>query len=214
MTTSVFEPGRSEVVIGRHTNVLRPWADRLREAGFRVRVYEKHPVLAALGRPYVPHFVPRNRGNEASAYLAYVIERYDCLPEWVVFLHDHETSWHQSGSVVDALRAMAGRPVPGGLQSLNVFVMGSIRKNPLWPQILRWFRAYLEPHLGPPEALGDWTVGHPGCSQFVVHRDNIRQRPLDMYRRLLRWLLTTELTDAVSGRFLEWTWHLIWATPR
>ena len=33
--------------------------------------------------------VPVNKGNEAMAYLTYLIEYYDTLPDIVVFIHDH-----------------------------------------------------------------------------------------------------------------------------
>ena len=203
-------PQDTVVVVGRFRNTLRPWLDRLRAAGFRTAVYEKHPTLAALGRPFVAHAVPVNRGNEASAFLQFIVENYDRLPAHVVLLHDHETSWHQDGSVVDALLALVGRDVPGGVRNLNSFRLGSIRSSALWPTIRDWFQLYLAPFLGDVETFGDWTVGRLGCSQYVLSRDVVRARPRAMYAALYRWLLTTPLDDATSGRFLEWTWDLIW----
>ena len=38
----------------------------------------------------------------------------------------------------------------------------------------------------------------------------ITRRPREFYERLYNWALDTPLPDAISGRFLEWTWHLIW----
>lgn len=39
--------------------------------------------------------VPVNQGREAMAYLTYIIEHYDKLPDYIVFVHgkpNHETS--------------------------------------------------------------------------------------------------------------------------
>jgi hypothetical protein len=46
--------------------------------------------------PFVPQHVIPNLGNESTAYLKYIIENYDNLPEAVAFIHGHETSCHQN----------------------------------------------------------------------------------------------------------------------
>eukprot|EP00613_Pedinella_sp_CCMP2098_P076167 CAMPEP_0171942474 /NCGR_PEP_ID=MMETSP0993-20121228/38704_1 /TAXON_ID=483369 /ORGANISM="non described non described, Strain CCMP2098" /LENGTH=355 /DNA_ID=CAMNT_0012584911 /DNA_START=35 /DNA_END=1098 /DNA_ORIENTATION=+ len=33
--------------------------------------------------------VPVNKGSESSAYIQFVLDHYDCLPQWVLFLHAH-----------------------------------------------------------------------------------------------------------------------------
>jgi len=50
-------------------------------------------------------------------------------------------------------------------------------------------------------------VGVGCCSQFAVARETIRLRPREDYVRWRTWLLETELTDDLSGRVLEYTWH-------
>ena len=39
---------------------------------------------------------PMNRGNEAMAYLSYIIDRYDALPDVVAFVHSSATAWHNN----------------------------------------------------------------------------------------------------------------------
>jgi hypothetical protein len=39
-----------------------------------------------------------NKGREAMAYLTYIVENYDNLPESMAFIHSHEESWHTAGS--------------------------------------------------------------------------------------------------------------------
>jgi len=38
--------------------------------------------------------IPPNRGNEASAYLEYIIHNYDTLSDYTVFVHGHRSDWH------------------------------------------------------------------------------------------------------------------------
>ena len=43
--------------------------------------------------------IPVNKGNEASVYLKYIVDNYDNLPDFTLFIHDDERSWHHTGSV-------------------------------------------------------------------------------------------------------------------
>ena len=38
--------------------------------------------------------VAKNKGNEASAYLTYIINNYASLPDYMVFLHALRYQWH------------------------------------------------------------------------------------------------------------------------
>ena len=46
-------------------------------------------------------------------------------------------------------------------------------------------------------------------SQFAVPKRQVLTRPKDLYERALKWLMDTRLDDAVSGRVLEYLWHII-----
>ena len=35
------------------------------------------------------HFTPVHNGNEAAAYLQFIVDYYDCLPEYMAFIHAH-----------------------------------------------------------------------------------------------------------------------------
>jgi hypothetical protein len=48
-----------------------------------------------------PYNIPINKGNEASAYLKYIIDHYDKLSDFTFFIHDEEYSWHHLGSIID-----------------------------------------------------------------------------------------------------------------
>ncbi|KAI9744425.1 MAG: hypothetical protein M1818_001954 [Claussenomyces sp. TS43310] len=57
------------------------------------------------------------------------------------------------------------------------------------------------------------AVGVACCAQFAVTREKIRERSLGEYQRYRGWLLDTPLEDNVSGRVLEYAWHIIFGKP-
>lgn len=44
-----------------------------------------------------------NKGNEAMAYLTYIIQNYHNLPESMAFIHSHRSSWHAPSSQIEVL---------------------------------------------------------------------------------------------------------------
>ena len=52
-------------------------------------------------------------------------------------------------------------------------------------------------------------VGVACCAQFALTRQKIRERPLSDYQRYRNWITETGLEDNVSGRVLEYSWHVI-----
>jgi hypothetical protein len=48
------------------------------------------PVLVyEHAKPDAVYSVPENKGSETSSYLQYILDHYDCLPTWTLFLHGH-----------------------------------------------------------------------------------------------------------------------------
>lgn len=53
-------------------------------------------------------------------------------------------------------------------------------------------------------------IGNVCCGQFAVSRDRILARPREDYKRILRWVAETDLTDNFGvGWVLEKLWHII-----
>jgi hypothetical protein len=57
------------------------------------------------------------------------------------------------------------------------------------------------------------VVGAHCSSQFAVSRDRIREQPKAFYEKIRRWLLETQLEDQISGRVIEYMWHMIFGMP-
>lgn len=197
-----FHPWNTHIVIVRYTNDVSDMVRKLHTLGFHVIIYEKHPHFS-----WSPYFVPLNKGNEASGYLKYIIDHYDAMPEYVVFIHDHEYSWHHQGNIVHRIQERIGHKTK--FENLNSFLW--TKDTIEWfPEIRVWYARYLKTEVGSIKQYGDFMTGHLGCAQFIVHRDKIQRISLSCYVSLYYWILNTNIPDYYSGRFLEYTWHLMW----
>ena len=48
-------------------------------------------VISKIG---IPSETGKNRGNEASSYLEYIIQNYNNLSDYTIFIHGHQSDWH------------------------------------------------------------------------------------------------------------------------
>ena len=198
-----------EVVIS-HYNEDLDWVHKLPSIGF--------PKYIILSKTIEPIYIHVNKGNEASIFLKYICDHYNHLQDFTIFLHGHEFAWHQEGSILDLLRVKWNKIHQENLEYVSLnrgdYLLGSIHDNEHFPTLRDWYDKYLKEEMGPIEHHGDWTVDRSCCSQFIVHKKAIQRRSLQCYQTLLDWILTTELDNATSGRFLEWTWELLWEVKK
>lgn len=68
-------------------------------------------------------------------------------------------------------------------------------------------RGFMELFPEVPETDVPQEVGVSCCAQFGVTKWKIRQRPRSDYVRFRKWLGETSLTDELSGRIMEYSWH-------
>lgn len=191
------------IVISRYDKSTE-WSSKFHDVidGAKVIVYDKE-------HPENPYNVPVNKGNEASVYLKYIMDFYDDLPDYVFFIHDEEYSWHHTGSIIDRFKEayLLERP----FVNVNHFIMGSLYTNIYHFELLLWYNEYIETYI-PYDLLPnpDWTNGHRGAAQFLVKREAILKRPKKFYEDLYNWMITTQESNFITGRFMEWSWHLFW----
>ncbi|KAK3347112.1 hypothetical protein B0T25DRAFT_553661 [Lasiosphaeria hispida] len=174
--------------------------------------------------------VPRNKGREAMVYLTHLIERYDTLATTTVFFHANRFSWHNDDPDYDALPMFANMKLDyvqdNGYTSLRCAwavgcpiqvypyeQAGPVRygsnstdfpSNATAKEVFKQAFEEMMPGVKVPDAVGAGC-----CSQFAVSRERVHKRPKEDYLRLRTWLLETELDDELSGRVLEYMWHLI-----
>ncbi|KAK3640526.1 hypothetical protein LTR56_011864 [Elasticomyces elasticus] len=210
------------VVIGRLSTENTTWTTELGQ-GWQAYVYVVNDTTA-------PLHTARNKGREANAYLTYIIEHYHKLPDVAVFVHAHRNgypqAWHTEGAgndIVDSLRRLNTAHVlnegyanlrcshdPGcspdrriqpyrhvdDMQPLDRDASAEVAWLEAWPQLF-------------PDTNSPVEIAAPCCAQFVVSREQIQQRPLTDYQRYHDWLMQTALSDDISGRVMEYAWHII-----
>jgi hypothetical protein len=158
--------------------------------------------------------IPVNKGNEASVYLKYIIDNYDILPENTFFIHDEEYSWHHSGSIIEKYNeAIQSNKLYYNINDNCIFIY-SLYSHKWYFEIMDWYKEYIEEYI-PLKSLhtipkSDWMIGHRGSAQFLVNKKVILNLPKEFYEKLYNWIITTDMPNEKSGRFLEYTWHLFW----
>jgi len=57
---------------------------------------ELETAVYEVDNPSAKFRVPKNKGHEAMAYLTYIIDHYDNLPDTIIFTHPHRSAWHNN----------------------------------------------------------------------------------------------------------------------
>lgn len=167
----------------------------------------------------LPGVVPLNKGNEAMAYLTYIIDHYHRLPDVIFFHHSHAKSWHQSLSSFEEVTSLrtsyvrqAGYVSPRCLPGCENIIPIAAHGAPLNVldrygrdvRLAALFDAFVN------RTAGERVPGRiaaPCCAQFAVSRERVLRREREWWVRLRQWLIDTPLGDMESGRLLEYTWH-------
>lgn len=82
-------------------------AEWLKEVGNDVE-----SVIYQQDHPRKPNYYIRH-GNEVGAYLTFLVDFYDCLPNVTAFVHGHEDEGWHSFNMRETIRALQWRLIPG-----------------------------------------------------------------------------------------------------
>jgi len=171
-----------------------------------VMIYDKENLNNPLN-------IPVNKGNEASVYLKYIIDYYDNLTDFTFFIHDEEYSWHHSGSIIDKFNeALMSNEMYYNINDECIWNTTNLIDGDTYNKLLEWYNEYIEDYIPISKVPNnsDFIYGYLGSAQFLVHKDLIKNLPKEFYIRIYEWIITTDLPNNLSGRFLEWTWHIFW----
>jgi hypothetical protein len=174
-----------------------------------------YPNLSKICKKY-PNIerIPReNRGREGETYLSHIIDRYDSLAEYTIFIQDdidnhlpkYEIFIHNTNQMMQhnqsfyayqcSWRKGGGpflRTIENGITDLETFPSpDAILQTALKFQI-------------PLPIVYQTDI----CAFFIVSRDRIRARPVTFYKELREWLLSNE----ANGFVLEHMWQLIFTS--
>jgi hypothetical protein len=171
-----------------------------------VMIYDKE-------NPNNPYNIPVNKGNEASVYLKYIIDYYDNLSDYTFFIHDDEYAWHHTGSIIDKYNeaVKSNKKFYNINDKCHYNKRNSISKDK-YTLLLKWYNNYIEEYIPINKVpnYNDFIYNYYGSAQFLVHKDLIKNLPKEFYIKIYEWIITTDMPNWLSGRFLEWTWHIFW----
>jgi hypothetical protein len=200
-----MEPNNTTIVISCYIRSTE-WADILTGAGFDVRKYTKED-------PSSPYNVDHNIGMEATAYLKYIMDSYNDLKEYTIFLHDEEFSWHHEGSIIDRINESVGVSTKyktlNNAHNLPYFYWNDNMSS----NIKRFYDDHLGEYLGSVERYGEFLGPTKiGAAQMIVHRDAILSRPYELYSKIYeRFMSMVSLPNSAkeTGILMEYYWELI-----
>ncbi|OAL33959.1 hypothetical protein AYO20_06794 [Fonsecaea nubica] len=166
---------------------------------------------------------PLNKGREAMAYLTFIIDHYDVLPSYMVFVHPHLQGWpaawhtdsknHNQINSIRSLRLayleehgyanMRCIPDPGCPAEIQVDRQDERRTaehamREAWPYMFGGNYSDIPK-----------VIAQPCCSQFAISKKQALKRSQADYEHYRQWLLDTPLDDDTSGRVFEYLWHVI-----
>jgi hypothetical protein len=170
--------------------------------------------------------VPVNKGREAMVYLTYIIENYDRLADINVFIHALQYQWHNDDPNKDGATVISRLQLPfihqhGYVNMRCAWTLGcpgevrvtsptTKREDPNNPDTASHFaQAFRE--LFPLRAAQNdipTVVGASCCAQFAVSKAKLRETSRSEYERIRDWLRDTPLPDNISGRIMEYSWHI------
>ncbi|KAH0155825.1 hypothetical protein KCU67_g8551, partial [Aureobasidium melanogenum] len=180
-----------------------------------------HNIFVA-DQPGTAFSVPRNKGRESMTYLTFIIDNFSSLPDIVIFLHAERYQWYNDDPLFDGARTLSRLQLPyileqGYVNLRCVWTLGCPHEiHPLdhpvdevtgetsADQVYAAAFRGLFPDIPIPE-----SIGVSCCAQFAVTRETILKRSREDYERYRWWLLETELEDSLSGRVMEYSWHVI-----
>jgi hypothetical protein len=181
--------------------------------------------------------VPKNKGRESMVYLtygplvrkhavlqltslaSYIIDHYDHLPDYVLFVHPNRYQWHNDDPDYDGLPMLRHFQLPYLEQEgyVNIRCAWSLgcpsEIKPLdeegeHREAVHAGGDYKQAfqHLFPGEPVPR-EVGVSCCAQFAATKEKIWERKKSEYERYRKWIMDTNLSDSISGRILEYSWH-------
>lgn len=170
--------------------------------------------------PTAPLHPPKNKGHEVMIYLTYIVDHYDQLPDVAVFMHSHQFAWHNdnlfTGDAAQLLRRLnLNRVIREGYMNTRCgfgpgcpawMHPGALEEDESKQEETMLARAWGE--LFPDQEIPS-VLAQPCCAQFALSRDRIRSIPRARFVFYRDWLLSTDLSDYITGRIWEYLWQFI-----
>ena len=144
-----------------------------------------------------------NIGNEASTYLHYIIDNYDNLDDYIVFVHAHRTSYHMKGNTDDIINTLVFDKEYFNIADAPVY---SVVGFPNGYKILKDCEEPIGQIIGVKIITED--VLYKTSGTFYVKRENILRHSKDVYKKLLEYIYSHPI-PWYTGYAFEYTYHII-----
>lgn len=160
-----------------------------------------------------------NKGCETSAYLKYIIDNYENLPDKIILLHDTEYSWHHTGSIIDLINNNINSNAL--YINLNNYVWGYVNTNEegyidqfrVGDNYYNLYNILLKKYFGDVRDYGNFLSGYTGCSQFILNKYCILKNEKQLYIDLYEYCISDNVLEGHYsggfGYFMEYTWNII-----
>jgi hypothetical protein len=169
----------------------------------------KYPVKIYSKTIKNQNFIDFNKAQEAPAYLKYIIENYNSLPEYSIFVHGHLNSEHQEDNIINLINNIKFDKPIINLNRKDWFQTIS-KGDEFQDRKFSWIEENWK------ELIGDYLVmpsslSFPSCAQFAVNKSCIQQYPIEFWQHLFDWCRNTELENFISSRIFEYIWYYIFS---
>ena len=199
------------------------WTKKLMEFVDKIYVYDHAEIISEnkfiLNNVDYHYEEIVNKGCEASAYLKYMIDNYNDLPEKIILIHDEDHSWHHDGSIIDRIRDNIWKK--DMYVNLNHFKWGDSRLSSdgyidqFRPndRYYNFYQETLHPYFGDIRRYSDFLSGYKGCAQFIIKKICVSRNSIQLYIDLYNYINSERVTfgheSGGFGYLMEYTWNII-----
>lgn len=156
-----------------------------------------------------PNYLGFNKVYEVPSYLRYIIDHYEVLPEFSIFVHGHRGSPHQDNFIDVIINELEFTEKIITLSRHDHYKY--IEEGTDLPYMkYSWLSDNWEDIFGMELALPK-KLAFYGMAQFAVHKSCITQYKIEFWEHLYDWCLKTELPDWLSSRIFEYAWFYLFS---
>jgi len=171
--------------------------------------FVKYPVHVYSKTIKNKNFISFNKVQEVPAYLKYIIENYNNLPEYSIFVHGHLTSEHQSDHIINLINNLK---FDNDIINLNRkdWTQKICKGDEFEDRKFSWIENNWKDIFGENVSMPE-VFEFPSCAQFAVHSSCITRHPLEFWNKLYKWCEETNLENYISSRIFEYLWYYIFS---
>jgi len=174
--------------------------------------------------PMFTHMHPKahrpNKGRVASAYLRWIVENYNCLPETIVFLPPADSFAKKNINLHDALSTLQTSfiqstgfanihcPTSKSLTTCNDKVLNVAKPSHEFRVLEAKIPAIWEELFGKEVAVPE-RLASVLSAEFAVSREQVKKRDVQEYVKYWTWLQKTIMDDDSAGLVWEYLWHVV-----